>query len=73
MPAQYEPKKHVTASVADRFTLYAAQALLVLPGVLIGWLFWFGAGSVVVMSLAYLVLALINWRRQRRRVWPAIS
>jgi cellulose synthase/poly-beta-1,6-N-acetylglucosamine synthase-like glycosyltransferase/peptidoglycan/xylan/chitin deacetylase (PgdA/CDA1 family) len=72
VPAQYEPKKHVTASVADRFTLYTAQALLVLPGLLIGWLFWFGAGSVVVMSLAYLVLALINLRRQRRRVWPVI-
>ena len=71
--AQYEPQRHITPSVTDRFTLYVAQALLVWPGMLIGWLFWFGVGSVLVMSLVYLVLALINWRRQCRRVWPEIS
>ena len=71
--AQYEPQRHITPSATDRFTLYAAQALLVWPGMLVGWLFWFGAGSVVIVSFVYLVLALINWRRQRRRVWPAMS
>ena len=72
VPAQDEPQRNVSPTMADRLTLYTTQALLVWPGTLVGWLFWFGVGSVVVMSFVYLVLALINWRRQSRRVWPEI-
>ncbi len=54
---------------ADYFTRYAAWTAVVLPASLIGWLFWAGAGSLAVMSLLYITLALVNWRRQRRPCW----
>jgi cellulose synthase/poly-beta-1,6-N-acetylglucosamine synthase-like glycosyltransferase/peptidoglycan/xylan/chitin deacetylase (PgdA/CDA1 family) len=69
VPSQYAPA-HVTPSVADRFTFYSAWAVLVLPADLINWLFWFGVGSLTLMSLSYIVLALVNSRRQSRRAWP---
>ena len=61
---------HVTPSVADRFTLYGAFTVLVLPAELIGWLFWFGAGSLTIMSLIYVVLALVSRHRENSRHWP---
>lgn len=64
---------HVTPSVADRFTWYCAWTLIVLPAELISWLFWFGAGSLTIMSLIYVVLALVNQRRQNSRRWPETS
>jgi cellulose synthase/poly-beta-1,6-N-acetylglucosamine synthase-like glycosyltransferase/peptidoglycan/xylan/chitin deacetylase (PgdA/CDA1 family) len=60
----------VTPSVADRFTFYSAWTIIVLPAQLITWLFWFGAASLTIMSLIYIVLALINQRRQNSRKWP---
>ena len=71
VPAEYVPR-HVTPSVADRFTWYSAWVILVLPADLITWLFWFGVGSVTLMSLNYLVLALVNQHRQSRRAWPQV-
>ena len=71
VPAEYVPR-HVTPSVADRFTWYSAWAILVLPGDLVTWLFWFGVGSLTLMSLNYLVLALVNQHRQSRRTWPQV-
>ena len=61
---------HVAPSVADRFTLYGAFTVLVLPAELIGWLFWFGAGSLTIMSLIYVVLALVSRHRENSRHWP---
>jgi cellulose synthase/poly-beta-1,6-N-acetylglucosamine synthase-like glycosyltransferase/peptidoglycan/xylan/chitin deacetylase (PgdA/CDA1 family) len=72
VPSQYWPRR-VTPSTADRFTLYAAWAAWVLPQDLVNWLFWFGIGSLTIMSLAYVVLALVNSHRQSRRVWPQVS
>jgi cellulose synthase/poly-beta-1,6-N-acetylglucosamine synthase-like glycosyltransferase/peptidoglycan/xylan/chitin deacetylase (PgdA/CDA1 family) len=72
VPSQYWPRR-VTPSIADRFTLYAAWTAWVLPQDLVNWLFWFGIGSLTIMSLAYVVLALINAHRQSRRVWPEVS
>ena len=69
VPTEYAPA-HVTVSVADRFTWYGAWTLIVLPAELISWLFWFGAGSLTIMSLIYVVLALVSRRRQNSRHWP---
>lgn len=67
-PAGYAPA-HVTATAADDFTRYAAWAVMVLPVNLIGWLFWAGAGSLAMMSLLYIALALVSWWRQHRPQW----
>lgn len=69
VPGQYAPT-HVTPSVADRFTWYSAWIVLVLPADLITWLFWFGVGTLTLMSLSYVVIAIVNSRRQNRRPWP---
>lgn len=70
--SQYAPT-HVTPSAADRFTYYSVWTVMVLPAKLINWLFWFGLGSLTFMSLSYVVLAVVNSRRQNRRAWPEIS
>ena len=71
VPGQYAPT-HVTPSVADRFTWYSAWTVLVLPADLIDWLFWFGIGSLTIMSLSYVLLALVNSHRQSRSAWPQV-
>lgn len=71
-PAQFAPR-HVAPSAADRFTYYSTWAVMVLPVYLVNWLFWFGLGSLTFMSLSYVVLALLNSRRQSRRSWPRAS
>ncbi|GAA1631645.1 bifunctional polysaccharide deacetylase/glycosyltransferase family 2 protein [Georgenia ruanii] len=67
LPPEYTPAHDVAPTVADRATLAALSAVWVAPGYLVGWLFWFGIVSLTVMSLLYVVLALANHRRQRRR------
>ena len=69
VPKAAAPER-VTPSVADRFTYYLAWTVIVLPAELISWLFWFGAASLTIMSLIYIVLALVNQRRQHSRQWP---
>ncbi|KAE8764471.1 glycosyltransferase [Georgenia thermotolerans] len=80
LPPEYVPAHDVRPTVADRATLAALTAVWVAPGYLVGWLFWFGIVSLTVMSLLYVVLALLNHRRQRRRgavapdgPWPFVS
>ena len=72
VPTEYAPTQ-VTPSAADRFTWYGAWTVIVLPAELISWLFWFGAGSLTVMSLIYVVLALVSRRWQNARHWPETS
>ena len=67
-PAGYAPAP-VTPTAADYFTRYAAWTVIALPATVIGWLFWVGAGSVAVMSLLYITLAVVSWRRQQRPQW----
>ena len=33
-------------------------------------MFWFGVGSMLILTALYLVLSVLNEWRQRRRVWP---
>jgi len=57
-------------SLTDRLTRSAFWSAHVLPSLLVRMLFVLGAGTMIVVSLATLVLALVERRRRRRRVWP---
>ena len=65
----YIPQR-VTPTLADKATLYGLTTLVAAPTKLLTWLFWFGTGSLVLVSLIYLLLAVFNEWRQRRRRWP---
>ncbi|OCB10713.1 polysaccharide deacetylase [Mycolicibacterium porcinum] len=73
LPQHYLPQKNIQPVVADRVTAFVAYALWVAPGRLLGGLFWFGSGSLVIMSGLYLLLALLTQWRQRRRCWPDLE
>ena len=70
LPPEYVPQKDIEPSIADQATLYTLTAVWVMPPKLLGFLFWFGTGSLVIVSLLYLGLAVLNDRRARRRHWP---
>ncbi|MCA9340159.1 MAG: glycosyltransferase family 2 protein, partial [Candidatus Saccharibacteria bacterium] len=53
-------------------TLRTIQTVWSLPNIMLGWLFWFGMGSLTIMSLLYLTLALANNRQQHKRLWMRI-
>jgi cellulose synthase/poly-beta-1,6-N-acetylglucosamine synthase-like glycosyltransferase/peptidoglycan/xylan/chitin deacetylase (PgdA/CDA1 family) len=61
----------VSVSLTDQLTHWTFWSAHVLPGLLVQVLFVLGAGTMVVVSLATLVLALVDRRRRRRKVWPA--
>jgi len=63
------PVKNATPELGDVATVAGLAAVMVLPDVVITWLFWFGTGSLAIMSTFYLVLALIGFRRQRGKVF----
>ena len=72
LPPRYQPQTDITPGLADKVTLAVADTLWVAPSKLLGVLFWFGTGSLVIFSTLYLLLALLNEWRQRRRCWPDI-
>ncbi|MET1085806.1 MAG: glycosyltransferase, partial [Arthrobacter sp.] len=37
------------------------------------WLFWFGIGSLTILTFLFVVLALINNSRQKKRLWDAVE
>ncbi len=72
LPKQYVPQ-HVSPGFADYATEFAGWLVMLMPGILLSVLFWVGTGSLVVMSLVYLLLALVNVWRVRRRKWEPIA
>ncbi|QCU78042.1 glycosyltransferase [Citricoccus sp. SGAir0253] len=62
----------VESELADHTTQVTLFGLTVAPDVVMSWLFWFGIGSLTLMSALYVVLALVGHRRQRRRAWRRI-
>jgi cellulose synthase/poly-beta-1,6-N-acetylglucosamine synthase-like glycosyltransferase/peptidoglycan/xylan/chitin deacetylase (PgdA/CDA1 family) len=70
LPPQYVPVSHVKGSSADQATYLAMQLVERAPRAVLAFLFWLGMGSLTVMSLLYLVLALISQYRQSRIKWP---
>lgn len=73
LPQRYLPQKDIQPVLGDRVTAFVAYALWVAPGRLLGALFWFGSGSLVIMSGLYLLLALLTQWRQRHRCWPELD
>lgn len=71
-PPEHLPVAGTDPVLADDVTATALKGLIVAPKVLMTWLFWFGIGSLTLMSLLYVVLALVGHRRQQRRVWREI-
>ena len=65
LPEQYIPQKGIDAGWPDHVTLWAFQSVWVVPGVILTALFWSGMGSLTIMTVVYLLLALIfQWRRR---------
>ncbi|MEX5259303.1 bifunctional polysaccharide deacetylase/glycosyltransferase family 2 protein [Kocuria sp. CPCC 205263] len=72
IPEGYLPAADTEPVLADDATALAVAGLTVAPDVVMTWLFWFGIGSLTLMSALYVVLALIGHRRQTRRAWPEL-
>ncbi|TDL38584.1 glycosyltransferase [Kocuria rosea] len=72
VPEEYLPVADTEPVLADDATALAVAGLTVAPDVVMTWLFWFGIGSLTLMSALYVVLALIGHRRQKRRAWPEL-
>ncbi|MDF2052563.1 glycosyltransferase, partial [Arthrobacter sp. Cr_A7] len=73
LPADYVPQHSVPASVEDNVTLAALTTYLVTPNLLLNWLFWFGIGSLTILTFLFVVLAIVNNRRQKKRRWEEIA
>ena len=69
LPAGFTPQRSVMAGFQDNLTFGALTAYLVTPNVVMNWLFWFGVGSLTILTFLFVVLALINNARQRKRKW----
>jgi cellulose synthase/poly-beta-1,6-N-acetylglucosamine synthase-like glycosyltransferase/peptidoglycan/xylan/chitin deacetylase (PgdA/CDA1 family) len=70
LPRQYLPLNGVKTYPADQATYRALQLVHRVPEMILGFLFWLGTGSLTIMSLLYLMLALISQYRQKRVRWP---
>jgi poly-beta-1,6 N-acetyl-D-glucosamine synthase len=73
LPAEYVPRHSVPASVEDTMTLAAFTTYLVTPNVVLNWLFWFGIGSLTILTFLFVILAVINNARQKRRHWDDVD
>ncbi|MGX5360032.1 bifunctional polysaccharide deacetylase/glycosyltransferase family 2 protein [Kocuria sp. KH4] len=71
-PEQYQSATDVEPVLADEATAVTVAGISVAPGVVMGWLFWFGIISLTVMSVLYVVLALVGQHRQKQRVWQVV-
>jgi biofilm PGA synthesis N-glycosyltransferase PgaC len=73
LPDEFIPQHNVAAKVEDTATLAAMTTYLVTPNILLTWLFWFGIGSLTILTFLFVVLALINNGRQKRRRWDDVA
>jgi biofilm PGA synthesis N-glycosyltransferase PgaC len=73
LPQHFVPRKNIPLTLADRATYFVGAFTLVAPGKALGFLFWFGTGSLVIVSMLYLLMALVSEWRQRRKSWSAIT
>jgi biofilm PGA synthesis N-glycosyltransferase PgaC len=67
------PQKDITPNADDLATVAVGASLTIVPDIVITWLFWFGIGSLSLMSILYVVLALISNARQRRKRWAVVG
>ncbi|MET1086803.1 MAG: polysaccharide deacetylase family protein, partial [Arthrobacter sp.] len=73
LPTEFVPQHSIQTTVEDNVTLAAMTTYLVTPNVLLNWLFWFGIGSLTILTFLFVVLALINNSRQKKRLWDAVE
>ncbi|MEO8282416.1 MAG: bifunctional polysaccharide deacetylase/glycosyltransferase family 2 protein [Pseudarthrobacter sp.] len=73
LPDEFIPQHNVAAGVEDTMTLAALTTYLVTPNIVLTWLFWFGIGSLTILTFLFVVLALINNGRQKRRRWDDVD
>ena len=73
LPPEYVPQNNVNDAVEDEATLAAMTTYLVTPNVVLTWLFWFGIGSLTILTFLYVVLAVINNNRQKKRLWADVK
>jgi biofilm PGA synthesis N-glycosyltransferase PgaC len=73
LPPEYIPETNVRDAVEDDATLAAMTSYLVTPNVVLTWLFWFGIGSLTILTFLYVVLAVINNNRQKKRLWADVK
>ncbi|KUI29134.1 polysaccharide deacetylase [Mycobacterium sp. IS-1742] len=73
LPEHFQPVPDTKPYPADTATYRTLRLAEEAPGTLLGFLFWLGMGSLTVMSLLYLVLALISQYRQNRLCWNDID
>lgn len=73
LPPEYIPQNNVKDAVEDDATLAAMTSYLVTPNVVLTWLFWFGIGSLTILTFLYVVLAVINNNRQKKRLWADVK
>lgn len=69
LPAGFVPQHSISAGLQDNLTFGALTAYLVTPSLVMNWLFWFGVGSLTILTFLFVVLALINNSRQKKRKW----
>lgn len=73
LPDEFIPQHNVAAGVQDTMTLATMTTYLVTPNIVLTWLFWFGVGSLTILTFLFVVLALINNGRQKRRRWDDVD
>ncbi len=59
------PVKNIQPSIADRATLLTFQTVWLAPKMLLTGLFWVGISLLSAMSILYLIMAFVNYRRQQ--------
>ena len=70
VPSNYVPA-HAAATFNDHVTWFGFWVWYVLPGKLMGWLFWFGLTTLGSVTMLYCLLALVASGRDRHHVWEA--
>lgn len=73
LPPGFVPARNITPTADDHLTLGVYTIAVVTPSLVIGWLFWFGIGSLTILTCVYVILALINNSRQKKRRWDATA
>lgn len=69
LPPEYVPATGVGSTLGDQATFRSLQAIWVMPKTILTSLFWVGVTMLSIMSILYLTLALINYRKQNRQQW----
>lgn len=72
LPQELKPHTYDASFNPDKITLHILQAIWVLPGKLLGWLFWLGVSTLTIMSVLYLTLALYNNRQRNKLRWTRV-